>query len=120
MTLTSAVLAALTEPEDLEPLRALLARGAVRPEQIGQNLIARVVAYALTLTTHPTHEDGDRLALTLPPTLALALLGGADRDDLLAVVCEPIVNPGQGRSAGWSEAALRLAAWADSHVQEPT
>ncbi len=119
-TLTTAVRAALSEPADLEPLRALLARGAPRDDLIGQNLIARIVAYALTMTTHPAHEDGDRLALTLPPTLALALLGGADRDSLLAVICEAIVNPGQPRSDGWKDAALSLAAWADSQVQEPT
>ena len=113
MTLTDALRAALAEPPNLEPLRALLARGAPQPEQIGQNLIARIFAYALTLTMEPTHGDGDRLAILLPATMTLALLGGIDRDDLLAVICEPVLNPGQRRSAEWRAAAERLAAWAD-------
>lgn len=115
-TLTTALQAAIADPADLEPLRELLARGAPQPEQTAQSTIAKVFAYAITLITEPEHGDGARLALVLPALITLALLGGADRDDLLSVICEPTANPGQAPSAGWADAAMRLAAWADAQV----
>ena len=38
---------------------------------------------------------------------------GADLDDFRTVINEPAVAPEMPRSAEWTAAALRLAAWAD-------
>ena len=91
MTLTNALRAALATPADLEPLRALAGAGHV----------ANAIACALA---PPVDDDRGQRAVRA----VMALDAGATVEDVRAVV-----HDADPRSAEWTAAALRLAAWAD-------
>ena len=94
MTLTDALRSALADPANLEPLHALA----------GDGHIANAIACALT---PPAADDRGQRAVRA----VMALDVGAPVADVRVVVHE-----GEPRSAEWTAAAERLAAWADGEV----
>jgi hypothetical protein len=109
VTLTAALRAALAEPADLEPLRAIVAHVATNPSESRRGLVASLLRYGVESYGSATISHGRGHAATVV-TLTYA---GGDIDDLRTVCNEPAVAPEIPRSAEWASAAERLAAWAD-------
>ncbi len=109
MTLTAALRAALAEPADLEPIRAIVAHVVTDPALARRALVSRLLLRGLA----PNAPDTRRLGAHALPIMATLGSAGGDPGDLYTVIEEPAVAPEIPRSAEWTAAALRLAAWAD-------
>ncbi len=109
MTLTDALRAALAEPADLEPMRTISAQDEPNNARAARQAL---LAHVLLAGLDRSHLGG-RFPSAAPAILFTLLSGGADLDDLRLVTTEPAVAPEIPRSAEWTAAAERLAAWAD-------
>ena len=111
MTLTNALRAALdpaTHASNLTPLRQIVAHVVTDPADAPRGLVSRVLLFGLT-----PHGDGGHFAAEIPEIVMCCVNAGADLDGFRTVINEPAVAPEMPRSAEWTAAALRLAAWAD-------
>jgi len=105
MTLTTALRAALAEPADLEPLRKMSTFGGVDRGEAYRNLAADLLRVSL--------RAADHLVEHVPIILDVLHGAGAPLPDLATIMREASADPEIPRSAEWTAAALRLAAWAD-------
>ena len=112
MTLTDALRAAIADPPDLQPLRALLAESAVHSPRPA--VLCRIFIFAVK----PWSSESDYLIESLPIIVDALHERGANLDDLRLVVTEPAKRTAETRSAEWTAAATRLAAWADKQVTQ--
>ena len=113
MTLTDALRLAIdpaTHPSNLTPLRQIVAHVVTDPALARRALVSRVLLFGLAPFTA---ENGRLLAAEIPDIILCCVNAGADLDDFRTVVNEPAVAPEIPRSAEWTDAALRLAAWVD-------
>jgi hypothetical protein len=113
MTLTAALRAALATPSDLGPLRKMSAREGADVAEAYRNLTAAMLCVSL--------RDADYLVEHVPIILDVLQGAGAPLPDLAAIMREASADPEIPRSAEWSAAAERLAAWADGQTtpEEP-
>lgn len=109
MTLTAALRAALATPSDLEPLRKMSAFGGVDRGEAFRNIAADLLRVSLRVA--------DRLAEHVPIMLDVLHKAGAPLEDMRTVCRGALADPEIPRSAEWTDAALRLAAWADGVVK---
>jgi len=118
MTLTAALRAALATPSDLAPIRAIVAHVVTDPADAQVGLVARVLLFGFAPFTT---ENGRLLAAEMPQIIMVCVNAGASLDDFRTVINEPAVAPEIPRSAEWTAAAERLAAWADGQTtpEEP-
>jgi len=105
MTLTAALRAALATPSDLEPLRKMSARKGADVAEAYRNLTAAMLCVSLRVADH--------LAEHVPIMLDVLHKAGAPLEDMRTVCRGALADPEIPRSAEWTAAALRLAAWAD-------
>ena len=105
MTLTNALHAALATPSDLEPLRKMSGRAGTNVGEAYLSLTADMLRVS--------RRDADHLVEHVPIILDVLRGGGATPQDLAAIMREASAAPEIPRSAEWTAAALRLAAWAD-------
>ena len=112
MTLTNALRAALATPSDLEPLMQIAAHVGDEDDAPAarQGLVAHLCLAGLAPMTP---ERAYMIASAAPAILFTLLSAGGNLDDLRLVTMEPAVAPEIPRSAEWTAAAERLAAWAD-------
>jgi hypothetical protein len=108
MTLANALRAALATPADLEPLRTISAQDEPNNAAARRGLIAHLI-----LNGFDRHHTKGRIAASSSRILFTLIAAGCDRGALALVTTEPAVAPELPRSAEWTAAALRLAAWAD-------
>jgi hypothetical protein len=97
MTLTDALRAALAEPADLEPMRRLTFLEGSNKE--------RGLAACAMLLLHGADPSPDRVASERRALIGALVSAGAPYVDTHAL--------NESRSAEWTAAAERLAAWAD-------
>ena len=100
MTLTDALRAALADPQDLEPLRRLTF--------LECSIKAQRTAACAMLLLHGADPSPDRIASECRALIGALVSVGAPHADTHAL--------NQPRSAEWTAAAERLAAWADGEV----
>ena len=105
MTLTAALRAALATPSDLEPLRKMSVFGGVDRGEACRNIAADLLRVSL--------RAADHLADHVPIMLDVLRKAGASLEDLRTVCRGALADPEIPRSAEWTAAAERLAAWAD-------
>ncbi len=115
MTLTDALRLALdpaTHASNLTPLRQIATQDAPDNAAARQALIAHLLLNGLD-----RHHTKGRLAASSSRILFTLIANGCDRGALALVTTEPAVAPEIPRSAEWTAAAERLAAWADGQAE---